>query len=229
MAPDKQLPLPCAQHRGDAAVGAPGERTPGDDKGLMERVVARQHLLTALARVKANAGSPGIDGMPVEELPGDSRQHWPEIRTRVLAGRYRPSPGRRVDIPNPGGGVRTLGMPTVLERFLPQALLPVLQPAWEQTFAEHSDGFRPRRSAYQALARAHQYLAEGSGWVVALALAQCFDRVNHDKLMHLVQGRGADRRVLHLRDRDLTAGVRTGDGFEARTEGRPQGGIRMKR
>jgi RNA-directed DNA polymerase len=190
----------------------------------MERVVERHNLLTALARVKANGGSPGIDGMTVEELSDYLRQHWPEIRAELLSGRYRPSPVRRVEIPKPGGGMRQLGIPTVLDRFLQQAMLQVLQPEWDKTFSDHSYGFRPARSAHQAIARAQQYLEEGYDWVVDLDLEKFFDRVNHDKLMSLVKGRIADRRVLQLIERYLKAGVLTGDGFEATVEGTPQGG-----
>jgi RNA-directed DNA polymerase len=190
----------------------------------MERVGERPNLLAALARVKTNGGSPGVDGMTVEELPGHLQQHWPAIRTSLLAGTYHPSPVKRVDMPKPGGGVRTLGIPTVLDRFLQQALLQVLQPAWDPTFSDHSSGFRPGRSAHPAAARAQQYLEEGYDWVVDLDLEKFFARVNQDKLMSLVKGRGADRRVLQRIDRYLTAGSLTGDGFEATTAGTPQGG-----
>jgi RNA-directed DNA polymerase len=137
-APDKQRPLPFAQRRGEASVGAPGESTPVGDERLMERVVERHDLWTALARVNANGGSPGIDGMTVEELPDSLRQHWPEIRVGLLSGSYRPSPVRRVEIPKPGGGVRKLGIPTVLDRLIQQAVLQVLQPEWDKTFSDHS-------------------------------------------------------------------------------------------
>jgi RNA-directed DNA polymerase len=190
----------------------------------MERVVERPNLLAALARVKANGGSPGIDGMTTEELPGYLRQHWPATRASLLAGTYRPSPVKRVEIPKPGGGGRKLGIPTVLDRFLQQALLQVLQPAWDRTFSDGSYGFRPGRSAHQALARAQAYLEEGYSWVVDLDLEKFFDRVNQDKLMSLVKERIRDRRVLQLIDRYLKAGALTGDGFEATTEGTPQGG-----
>lgn len=223
-APGKQLVLPFARQRGEAPVGASGGSPPGDDESLMERVVERPNLVAALARVKTNGGSPGVDGMTIEELPGYLQQHWPAIRTSLLAGTYYPSPVKRVDIPKPGGGVRKLGIPTVLDRFIQQALLQVLQPAWDPTFSDHSYGFRPRRSAHQAAARAQQYLEEGYDWVVDLDLAKFFDRVNQDKLMSLVKGRVADRRVLQLIDRSLKAGALTGDGFEATTEGTPQGG-----
>jgi RNA-directed DNA polymerase len=136
----------------------------------MERVVERPNLLRALGRVRAHGGSPGIDGMTVEELPGDLQQHWPTLRASLLAGTYRPSAGKRVEIPKPGGGVRQLGIPTVLDRFLQQALLQGLPPAWAKTFSESSYGFRPGRSAHQAIARAQAYLEEGYGWVVDLEL-----------------------------------------------------------
>jgi RNA-directed DNA polymerase len=223
-APDKQLTLPFAAQRGEASVGASGKGPLGHDESLMERVVERPNLLRALARVKANGGSPGIDGMTVEELHGYLQQHWPTLRASLLAGTYRPSPVRRVEIPKPGGGVRKLGIPTVLDRFLQQALLQVLQPEWDQTFSEGSYGFRPGRSAHQAIARAQAYLEEGYSWVVDLDLEKFFDRVNHDKLMRLVKDRVKDRRGLQLIDRYLKAGALTGDGFEATTEGTPQGG-----
>ena len=224
LAPDQPLTLPVAQQRGEASVGAPGESTPGGDGRLMERVVERPNLLTALARVTANGGSPGIDGLTVEALPAYLRQHWPERRAELLAGSYRPSPGRRGNIPKPGGGVRQLGLPTVLDRLIQQAALQVLQPEWDQTFSAHRDGFRPGRSAPPAIARAQQDLEDGYTWGVDLELAKVFDRVHHDTLMSLGKGRIADHRVRQLIDRYLTAGVLTGDGFEATVEGMPQGG-----
>lgn len=190
----------------------------------MERVVERANLLAALARVKRNGGSPGMDGMTVEELPGYLKAHWPEIREALLAGRYQPQPVKRVEIPKPGGGVRKLGIPTVLDRFIQQALLQVLQPAWDGTFSAGSYGFRPGRSAHHAIAKAQQYLKAGYSWVVDLDLEKFFDRVNQDKLMSRVKERVTDRRVLQLIDRYLKAGALTGDGFEATPEGTPQGG-----
>jgi RNA-directed DNA polymerase len=223
-APDKQLSLPCASQRGEATGGASGACPPGNEESLMERVVERPHLLRALGRVRANGGSPGIDGMTVEELPGYLQQHWPTLRASLLAGTYRPSAVKRVEIPKPGGGVRTLGIPTVLDRLLQQALLQVVPPEWEKTCSESSDGFRPGRSAHQAIARAQAYLEEGDGWVVDLDLEQFFDHVHQDTLMSLVKERVKDRRVLQLTERYLTAGALTGDGFEATTDGTPQGG-----
>jgi RNA-directed DNA polymerase len=162
--------------------------------------------------------------MTVDELPEYLRQHWPAIRASLLAGTYHPKPVKRVEIPKPGGGVRKLGIPTVLDRFLQQALLQVLQPEWDTTFSEGSYGFRPGRSAHQAIARAQAYLEEGYSWVVDLDLEKFFDRVNQDKLMSLIKERVTDRRGLQLIDRYLKAGALTGDGFEATTEGTPQGG-----
>ena len=160
-APDKQLALPFAWRRGEASGGAAGACPPGKDESLMARVVERSNLVRALARVQANGGSPGIDGMTGEELHGSLQQHWPTLRSSLLAGTYRPSPVKRVEMPKPGGGVRTLGIPTVVDRFLQQALLQVLQPAWDKTFAEGSYGLRPGRSAHQAIARAQAYVEEG--------------------------------------------------------------------
>ena len=224
MAPDRQLVLPCAHQRGDAPVGPSGGSTPGGDAGRMERVVESPTLSTALARVKANGGSPGVDGMPVEALPGYFQHHGPAIRTRFLAGSYRPSTVRRVDIPKPGGGVRQVGIPTVLDRFLQQALLQVLQPAGATTFSAHRDGCRPQRSAHQATARAQQDLKPGYDWVVDRDREKFCDRVHQDQLLSLVKGRIAARRVSHRIDRSLTAGVLPGDGCEAPGEGTPPGG-----
>jgi len=174
----------------------------------MEQVVERSNLFAALARVRRNGGSPGMDGMSVEALPEYLKRKWPEIRESLLLGTYEPQPVRRVEIPKPGGGVRRLGVPTVVDRFIQQALLQVLQPIWDRTFSEWSYGFRPGRSAQQAVAQAQRYLGMGYSWVVDLDLEKFFDRVNHDKLMSRVRGRVADRRVLRLIDRYLKASVR---------------------
>jgi len=155
-APGQQRELPVAERRGEASVGALGRSTPVGDERLMERVVARGNLLAALARVKRKGGSPGVDGRTVEALPGSLREHGPQMREALLAGTDRPQPVKRVEIPKPGGGVRTLGGPLVLDRFIQQALLQVLQPEWDKTFSEGSDGFRPGRSAHQAVAQAQK-------------------------------------------------------------------------
>src|SRR6516164_10727047 len=165
---------------------------------LMEEVCERENCKQALARVKANKGSPGVDGMTVHELPGFLKQHWPTIREQLLSGTYKPQPVRRVEIEKPEGGVRKLGIPTVLDRFIQQAVMQVLQGRWDRTFSEHSHGFRPRRSAHQAVAKAQQYIAAGHRWVVDLDLEKFFDRVNHDKLMAAIARRVTDKRVLKL-------------------------------
>ncbi len=164
----------------------------------MEEVCERENCLRALKRVKANKGSPGIDGMKVDELPGYLKQHWPAIREQLLSGTYKPQPVRRVEIPKPDGGVRKLGIPTVLDRFIQQAVMQVLQGRWDRTFSEHSYGFRPQRSAHQAVAQAQQYIAAGHRWVVDLDLEKFFDRVNHDRLMAAVARRVSDKRMLKL-------------------------------
>jgi RNA-directed DNA polymerase len=223
-APAQQLELPFAERRGEASVGASGQATPVGEERLMERVVERGNRLAALRRVKRKGGSPGIAGMTVEEVPGYLREHWPRLREGWLAGTYRPSPVTRGASPKPGGGVRTLGMPTGLDRVGQQAVLQGRQPRWDPTCAEGSDGVRPGRSAHQAVAQAQHYLREGHSWVVDLDLEKFFDRVNQDKLMSLVKERVADRRVLRLIDRYLKAGALTDEGLEATVEGTPQGG-----
>jgi RNA-directed DNA polymerase len=190
----------------------------------MERICQRENLWQALKRVKANGGSPGIDGMTVDDLAGYLKQHWPAIREQLLCGTYEPQPVKRVEIPKPDGGVRKLGIPTVLDRFLQQAVMQVLQSSWDPVFSESSYGFRPGRSAHQAVARAQQHIAAGSRWVVDLDLEKFFDRVNHDKLMSQVAERVHDKRLLRLIRAWLTAGVLE-DGLVSPTEeGTPQGG-----
>jgi RNA-directed DNA polymerase len=162
--------------------------------------------------------------MTVEALPGYRREPWPELRAALLAGTDRPQPVNRVEIPKPGGGVRQLGGPAVLDRFIPQARLPVLPPEWDKPFSDGSDGFRPGRSAPHAIARAQRYLGEGYGGAVDRDREKVCDRVNHDTLMSLVKARVADRRVLPRIDRYLKAGVLTDEGLEATGEGTPHGG-----
>ena len=152
----------------------------------MEEVCERENRRAALKRVRANQGSPGIDGMTVDELPGYLEQHWPAIREQLLSGTYVPKPVKRVEIPKPDGGVRKLGIPTVLDRFVQQAVQQVLQKQWDPTFSEHSYGFRPGRSAQQAVAEAQQYIAEGYGWVVDLDLEKFLDTASYCPLIHEV-------------------------------------------
>jgi RNA-directed DNA polymerase len=168
-------------------MGEAGEGAPVEMQGLMERVLDRDNLFCALKRVRANGGRPGVEGMTVQALPAHLKRHGPPIRNERLAGTYRPQPVRRVDIPKPGGGGRPLGLPTVLDRLIQQALLQVLQADWDSSFSAHSDGFRPGRSAHPAVVQAQEYLGAGYGGVVDLDLEKFFDRLNHDKLMSSVK------------------------------------------
>jgi RNA-directed DNA polymerase len=174
--------------------------------------------------VVRNKGAPGVDGITVRRLPGVLQARWREIEHQLLQGRYQPQPVRRVQIPKPAGGTRDLGIPTVIDRVIQQAVLQRLQPLWDPTFSEHSYGFRPGRSAHQAVAQAQTYVIHGYRIVVDLDLAKFFDRVNHDRLMASVAARVSDRRVLRLIRSFLTAGVLHGGLFEASSEGTPQGG-----
>src|SRR6266478_4640689 len=190
----------------------------------MEAVVERENLKEALAQVKRNKGAAGIDGMSVDALPAHLKEHWPTIRAQLLDGTYQPQPVRRVEIPKVSGGVRLLGIPTVLDRFIQQAVMQVLQADWDRTFSEASFGFRPGRSAHQAVERAQAYIASGHDVVVDFDLEKFFDRVNHDILMGLVAKRVSDKRILKLIRGFLTAGVLS-DGLVSPTEeGTPQGG-----
>ena len=191
---------------------------------LMEEVCERENCKQALARIKSNKGSAGIDGLTVEQLPDYLKQHWPTLREQLLSGTYKPQAVKRVAIPKPDGGMRKLGIPTVLDRFIQQAVMQVLQRSWDRTFSEHSYGFRPGRSAHQAVAKAQQYIAEGYGWVVDLDLEKFFDRVNHDKLMAQLARRISDKRLLRLVRAFLRAGVMEGGLVSPVDEGTPQGG-----
>jgi RNA-directed DNA polymerase len=190
----------------------------------MEEVCERENLKQALRRVKANKGSAGIDRMTVDGIADYLKQHWPAIREQLLSGTYRPKPVRRVEIPKPDGGVRKLGIPTVLDRFIQQAVMQVLQAQWDPTFSDHSYGFRPGRSAHQAVAQAQRYLAEGYSWCVDLDLEKFFDRVNHDKLMGQIAQRVGDKRLLKLIRAFLNAGVMENGLVSPSVEGTPQGG-----
>jgi RNA-directed DNA polymerase len=191
----------------------------------MEAVVERENMVRALERVEANKGAPGVDGLPVEALRGYLKAHWPKIKEELLSGGYQPQPVRRVEIPKPGGkGMRQLGIPTVVDRLIQQAVHQVLSPTFEEGFSEHSYGFRPQRSAWQAVQAARQHVAEGRRWVVDLDLEKFFDRVNHDILMSQVAQKVPDKRVLRLIRRYLQSGVLVGGLVEARAEGTPQGG-----
>lgn len=191
---------------------------------LMEEVLRRENLIRAHARVMQNGGAAGVDGMTVDDLMPHCQQHWARIRADLLYATYVPQPVRRVTIPKPGGGIRTLGIPTVLDRLIQQALLQALQPIFDPTFSDESFGFRPGRSAHEAVRRARSHIAAGYRWVVDLDLEQFFDRVNHDVLMARVARRVKDRRVLRLIRRFLQAGMMADGLTSPRTEGTPQGG-----
>lgn len=200
-----------------------GTERPGTD-GLMEKVLERRNMKAALRRVEKNRGSPGVDGMTVEELLPYLWEHWEGIKSSLLGGSYQPSPVKRKEIPKSGGGTRELGIPTVLDRLIQQALLQVLQPLFDPTFSEHSYGFRPGRSAHGAIHAAQRHVQEGRRIVVDVDLERFFDRVNHDVLMGKLAKRIADRRVLGLIRAFLRSGVMVHGVRIERWEGTPQGG-----
>jgi RNA-directed DNA polymerase len=212
-------------NRGGAELGAATSgRTKSEDHLLMEQVVERSNLWSAYQRVVQNKGAPGADNLAVTEFKDWLKVHWPSVKQALLEGRYLPRPVRRVDIPKPSGGIRTLGVPTVLDRLIQQALHQVLQPLFEPTFSEGSFGFRPGRGAHQAVRRAQAYIRAGKRWVVDLDLEKFFDRVNHDVLMARVARRVRDARVLKLIRRFLEAGMMSQGLVQPRSEGTPQGG-----
>jgi len=195
---------------------------PASTDRIMEEICEWANLKEAMWRVKTNKGSAGIDGMTVDELP--DYQALLVIRERLLLGTYEPQPVKRVEIPKPDGGVRKLGIPTALDRFIQQAVMQVLQKRWDPTFSDSSYGFRPGRSTHQAVAQAQQYIAAGYGWVVDLDLEKFFDRVNHDKLMGQIAKRVRDKRLLKLIRAFLNAGVMENGLVSPSVEGTPQGG-----
>ena len=200
------------------------ERTQHEGEGLWEQIFSRGNLLAALERVRKNGGVPGIDGMTVEELPDHLRNHWEGIRAKLDRGSYVPSPVKRVEIPKPKGGVRRLGIPTVLDRMIQQAIHQVLTPIFEPTFSPHSYGFRPGRSAHDAVKAAQDHIEAGYSWVVDIDLEKFFDTVNHDRLMAQLKDKIIDKRVLRLVNAYLKAEVME-DGMvtTATEEGTPQG------
>lgn len=224
-----ELPLggrgeaPRGQRSGEASTAANGNERPGTDR-LMEEVVQRGNAKAALKRVKQNKGSPGVDGMTVDELPKHLAENWEVIRAQLLEGTYQPKPVREVEIPKSGGGVRKLGIPSALDRFIQQSILQVLQPMFDPTFSEHSHGFRPGRRAHDAVCEAQRYIQEGRRVVVDVDLEKFFDRVNHDVLMGRLEKRIGDKRMLGLIRRYLSAGIMANGVVMERYEGTPQGG-----
>jgi RNA-directed DNA polymerase len=212
-----------AERSGQATPASCADEHPGTGS-LMELVVKRENLMRALKRVKQNKGGPGIDGMSTGELSGYLKQEWPRIREELLGGSYEPSPVLRQLIDKPGGGERELGIPTVLDRFIQQGILQVLQPIYDVTFSEHSHGFRPGRRAHDAIREAQRYIQAGKRWVVDVDVEKFFDRVNHDVLMGRLARKISDRRILRLIRRYLVAGVMAGGVVVERYEGTPQGG-----
>ena len=212
-----------------AGLAQSAEPFPARDNGksdvrTWEAVFARENLRTALKRVESNQGAAGIDGMEVKDLHGYLKAHWLEAREALESGKYRPSPVRRVEIPKPDGGVRQLGIPTVLDRLIQQAIAQVLTPMFEAVFSAHSYGFRPRRSAHQAVQKSQEYIREGCDWVVDIDLEKFFDRVNHDMLMARVARVVKDKRVLKLIRAYLNSGVMVNGVVMETEEGTPQGG-----
>lgn len=190
----------------------------------MEAVVSRENMLRALHAVERNRGAAGVDGMTTGQLRGHLREQWEQIKAHLLEGSYQPQPVRRVDIPKPGGGTRMLGIPTVMDRLIQQALHQVMSPVWEPDFSEHSYGFRPGRGAHGAVEAARAHVEAGHRWVVDLDLEKFFDRVNHNVLMARVERKVRDRRMLGLIRRYLQSGMMVGGLVEQRIEGTPQGG-----
>ncbi|SRR5712692_2403777 len=226
---DKACTEEAGGNRAEAGTSAEADlaaraRTKAEACGLMEAVVERGNLWLAYQRVVKNKGAGGVDNLGVFELKDHLRQHWPTIRAKLLSGEYVPSPVRRADISKPQGGMRTLGIPTVVDRLIQQALNQVLQPIFEPDFSEASYGFRPGRNAHQALQAAREHVAAGKRWVVDIDLEKFFDRVNHDLLMGKLARKIEDQRVLKLIRRYLEAGMMAQGLVSPRIEGTPQGG-----
>jgi RNA-directed DNA polymerase len=215
---------PRAAHQGtEPFVASDDLESPARDDLLMEQICARENVITAWQRVRANGGSPGVDNRSIDDTAAYLREHWPRIRAHVLQGTYQPQPVKRVKVPKPGGGFRNLGIPTVLDRLIQQAILQVLQPQWDPTFSEYSFGFRPGRSAHQAVAQAQAYVAEGYGWTVDIDLEKFFDQVNQDMVMGRAAKRICDKRLLKLLRAFLNAGVMENGLVSPPVAGTPQG------
>jgi RNA-directed DNA polymerase len=218
------MPAAGSAARDELDTGERGQSEPSQGVGLWERVLDRTNLQRALQQVRSNRGAPGIDGMSVDALPAYLREHWPSIRAQLVAGSYKPEPVRRVLIPKPDGRSRPWGIPTVLDRFIQQAIAQVVQEQWEAHFHDRSYGFRPNRSAHQALRRLQADVRAGRRWVVDLDLESFFDRVNHDRLMYRLKQHINDAALLRLINRYLKAGVSVHGAIEPTSAGVPQGG-----
>ena len=223
-----------AENRGETPTAAAGRveadmakranESPAVMERRMEEVCAKENVKKALKQVLRNKGAPGVDGMTVYALPKYLAEHWPGLREQLLNGAYKPQPVRRVNIPKPDGGMRPLGIPTVLDRFIQQAVMQVMRERWDGTFSDHSYGFRSGRSAHQAVAKAQEYIAQGHAWVVDIDIEKFFDKVNHDRLMAMVARKEEDKRLLKLLRAFLNAGVMEGGLVSPTAEGTPQGG-----
>jgi RNA-directed DNA polymerase len=231
----RQLLLPFAPVERDELPSSPGARveafaslrqdqSPTSPQSVMQEVLQPENLKAALRQVQSNKGAPGIDGMTVKQLAGHLQTHWAGIRQQLQEGTYQPQPVRRVEIPKPDGGVRKLGIPTVVDRFIQQAVQQVLTRRWDQTFSSNSYGFRPGKSAHQAVAAAQRHIAGGCPFVVDIDLEKFFDRVNHDKLMGRIAKRENDKALLKLIRAFLNAGVMENGLVSSTQEGTPQGG-----
>jgi group II intron reverse transcriptase/maturase len=223
-APDLQPRLAAAPPPGEPVAGSDGHPESIPPCALLAQVLERANLQRALKQVRQNKGAPGIDGMTVEELPEYLKHHWLDIRAQLETGHYRPQPAKRVDIPKGDGKTRPLGIPTVLDRFIQQAIAQIISAQWEPHFHPNSYGFRPGRSAHQAVRHVQATIREGYGWVVDMDLQAFFDRVNHDRLMARLKTRTEDADVLRLINRFLKAGVVVDGKLEATLTGVPQGG-----
>jgi group II intron reverse transcriptase/maturase len=221
--PKSRGEAPRVRQSGEAPTASSGDARSGTDR-LMEEVVASRNVKAALKRVRQNRGSPGTDGMEVDELPKYLMENWSALKAQLLDGTYQPQPVREQEIPKSGGGVRKLGIPTVVDRLVQQAILHVLQPRFDPTFSEHSHGFRPGRGAHDAVCEAQRYIQAGKRWVVDVDLEKFFDRVNHDVLMGRLERRIADKRLLRVIRRFLEAGIMANGVVVERYEGTPQGG-----
>ena len=216
---------PRVAGRGAANVtGRKATHWPEAATGLMEKIISRGNMMAAYSRVVSNKGAPGVDSMPVTSLKGYLQTEWPRIKEELLNGAYKPQPVRKVEIPKPGGGTRMLGIPTVQDRYIQQLLLQVLTPIFDPKFSEHSYGFRPGRSAQDAVRAAQKYAQEGKEWVVDMDITKFFDHVNHDILMGRIAEVIRDKRVLRLIGKYLRRGAMVDGLVEASEEGTPQGG-----